>query len=198
METEIQPPAKQRKTGLVHVLTGDGNGKTTSAIGIVVRASGRGMKAAFVQFLKNGLSSELAPMQRMGVEVVSGAKYSEKDLSAGQPQETVFMAYKSSLKADEGDRQLARASFAKATGFARSGKYDLVVLDGIFGAVRAGLVTEADVLNFLREKAPNCELVLTGRGASPAIEAAADYVTHVEKIKHPFDMGMTSRCGIDY
>ncbi|HQT45428.1 MAG TPA: cob(I)yrinic acid a,c-diamide adenosyltransferase, partial [Candidatus Micrarchaeota archaeon] len=139
METEIQPPAKQRKTGLVHVLSGDGNGKTTSAIGIAVRASGRGMKAAFVQFLKNGLSSELEPMQRLGVEVVGGARYSEKDLRAGLPQETVFMAYNSSFKADESDRKVAKEAFAKATGYARSGKYDLVVLDGIFGAVRAGL-----------------------------------------------------------
>ncbi|MCL6088587.1 MAG: cob(I)yrinic acid a,c-diamide adenosyltransferase, partial [Candidatus Marsarchaeota archaeon] len=103
-----------------------------------------------------------------------------------------------SFRASEGDRKLASEAFAKAAGFAASGKYDLVVLDEIFGAMRAGLVAEADVLGFLRGKAPNCELVLTGRGATPAIEAAADYVTHVEKVKHPSDAGITSRCGIDY
>jgi len=56
----------QRKEGLIHVLTGDGNGKTTSAIGIAVRAAGRGMRVAFIQFLKGGLSSEIAPLQKLG------------------------------------------------------------------------------------------------------------------------------------
>ena len=66
METS-QAISRQRKTGLVHVLTGDGNGKTTSAIGIAVRAVGRGMNVVFVQFLKGGLSSEVAPLQQLGV-----------------------------------------------------------------------------------------------------------------------------------
>lgn len=198
MQPEFKAPGYQRKKGLVHVLTGDGNGKTTSAIGIVVRASGRGMKVAFVQFLKNGVSSELAPMQRMGVEIIGGANYSERGGRASLPQNDFIRFYGGAFDADESDRKLVGEAFSTATGFACSGAYDLVVLDEIFGAMRAGLVAEADVLGIIRKKAANCEMVLTGRGATPAIESAADYVTHVEKVKHPSDEGAASRCGIDY
>ncbi len=198
MATEFKiTKAHQVKTGLVHVLSGGGNGKTTSAIGIVVRACGRGMKVAFVQFLKNAVSSELAPMHQMGVEIIGGAVYSERH-GAGLPENGATEFFGGSFKADQLDRKLVREAFKKAMDFSGSGEYDLVVLDEIFGAMRAGLVGEADVLGLLAQKAPRCELVLTGRGATPAIETAADYVTHVEKIKHPFDAGVTSRCGIDY
>lgn len=197
MESSLKASEHQRKTGLVHVLSGDGNGKTTSAIGIVVRASGRGMKVAFVQFLKNEVSSELGPMQKMGVQVIGGARYSDRRGSQGAP--AGFMDfYGGSFKADERDRQLVADAFGQAMAFASSGEYDLVVFDEIFGAMRAGLVSESDILGIIRAKATNCEIVLTGRGATPAIEAAADYVTHVQKIKHPFDAGVSSRSGIDY
>lgn len=200
MDSALKASAMQKKTGLVHVLTGGGNGKTTSAIGIVVRARGRGLKVAFVQFLKNDVSSELAPMQRMGVEVVGGARYSDRHAREGAlKQGGGFMAFSGgSFKADAEDRKLVGEAFGKAMDFASSGGYDLVVLDEIFGAMKAGLVAEADILSILARKAPNCELVLTGRGATPAIEAAADYVTHMEKVKHPFDLGVNSRSGIDY
>ena len=65
----------QRKEGLVHILTGDGNGKTTSAVGIAVRAAGRGLRIVFIQFLKGGLSSELAPLKKLGVTIISGTKH---------------------------------------------------------------------------------------------------------------------------
>ena len=78
------------------------------------------------------------------------------------------------------------------------GEYGLVVLDEIFWAMKEGLVSEADVLALIRERAQGCELVLTGRGATRAIEEASDYVTYVKKEKHPFDKGVISRCGIDY
>ena len=65
----------QRKEGLAHVLTGDGNGKTTSAIGIATRAAGRGMKVAFIQFLKGGLSGELTSLRKLGVTVITGTKH---------------------------------------------------------------------------------------------------------------------------
>lgn len=199
MQPALKAPDYKPKKGLVHVLSGNGNGKTTSAIGIVMRASGRGMKVAFVQFLKNGVSSELAPMQNMGVKIVGGANYSKRRSEASLPRQDGFIRfYGGSFEADENDRELVAEAFASAKGFACSGKYDLVVLDEIFGAMHAGLVMEEDVLGIIRKKAANCEMVLTGRGATPAIEAAADYVTHVEKIKHPFDDGIVSRCGIDY
>ncbi len=190
----------QRKTGLVHVLTGEGNGKTTSAIGIAVRASGRGMNVAFVQFLKGGLSGEIAPLQRLGVTVVTGTKHCPRHSDhESQLRDRGFMAFcRDCFAINQEDRGLVRSAFETASEFCRSGKFDLVVLDEIFWAMKEGLVSEADVLSIIRSRAQGCELVLTGRGSTPAIEAESDYVSSVEKIKHPFDSGILSRAGIDY
>jgi len=197
---EAQAFSYQRKTGLVHVLTGDGNGKTTSAIGIAVRASGRGLKAAFVQFLKGGLSSEIAPLQRLGIMVISGTKHCDKNNEhAEQLGEKGFMMFcKGCFSIDDEDKRLTSEAFAKAKSFSSSGAYDLVVLDEIFWAIKEGLVRESDVLALIKNRAPACELILTGRGSTPAIEDAADYVASVEKKKHPFDKGILSRAGVDY
>lgn len=195
-----QAVSRQRKTGLVHVLTGEGNGKTTSAIGIAVRACGRGMNVAFVQFLKGGLSSEIAPLQRLGVTVVTRTKHCPRHSDhESQLRDRGFMLFcKDCFAINQEDKKLVREAFVTASGFSSSGKYDLVVLDEIFWAIKEGLVSEEDVLSLIRGRAQGCELVLTGRGSTPAIEAESDYVASVEKKKHPFDSGIMSRAGIDY
>jgi cob(I)alamin adenosyltransferase len=196
----IKAMARQRKTGLVHVLTGDGNGKTTSAIGIAVRAAGRGLAVAFVQFLKGGLSSEIAPLQKLGVLVVSGTKHCERQLEhAKQLHEKGFVVFcKGCFAISNDDRKLVRDAFSRAQEFCGSGKYDLVVLDEIFWAIKENLVSGEEVVALIKSRAATCEVILTGRGSTPAIEEIADYVTYVQKKKHPFDAGMISRCGIDY
>jgi len=195
-----QAQTHQRKMGLVHVLTGDGNGKTTSAIGITVRAAGRGLNAAFVQFLKGGLSSEIPPLQKLGILVVSGTKYCDRQGEHTEHlHEKGFMVFcKGCFAINSEDRKLVRQAFERALDFCSSGKYDLVVLDEIFWAIRENLVSEAEVLSLVRGRAVNCEIILTGRGSTPAIEEIADYVTYVQKKKHPFDAGVVSRSGIDY
>ncbi len=189
-----------RENGLVHVLTGDGNGKTTSAIGIAVRAASRGMKVAFVQFLKGGLSSELPALEKLGVTVVSRTKHCgrQKEHEA-QLREKGHVTFCRDCFAINGmDRLLVSAAFEKAKRMCTGGEYGLVVLDEIFWAMKEGLVGEADVLALIRARAQGCELVLTGRGATRAIEEASDYVTYVKKERHPFDKGVISRCGVDY
>ncbi|MCX8197637.1 MAG: cob(I)yrinic acid a,c-diamide adenosyltransferase [Candidatus Micrarchaeota archaeon] len=189
-----------RKQGLVHVLTGDGNGKTTSAVGVAVRACGHGLKVAFVQFLKGGLSGEVSAMRKLGIEVISGTKHCPKN-----PEHADFMAKngyvffcKDCFVVNDEDRRLAREAFRKAQELCWSGQYHLVVLDEIFWAMKEKLVSEEEVLNLLKSKSPSCEIVLTGRGATKAIEEASDYLTYVNKGKHPFDKGVISRAGIDY
>jgi cob(I)alamin adenosyltransferase len=190
----------QRKDGLVHVLTGDGNGKTTSAIGIAVRAVGRGLRVAFIQFLKSGLSGELAALEKLGVTVISRTKYCHKQAEhERQLAEKGFAVFcRDCFVVNERDRELVRDAFEKARGFCTSGGYDLVVLDEIFWAVKEKLVKEQEVLDLISQKARSCELILTGRGATPAIEEESDYVSYVQKRKHPFDSGTLSRAGIDY
>lgn len=195
-----QANSPQRKAGLVHVLTGEGNGKTTSAIGIMARAVGRGMKVAFVQFLKGGLSSEIAPLKKLGVNVVSGTKHCpSQSAHQKQLQEKGYMIFcKDCFVVNDEDKKLVAAAFSRASGFCKSGEYGLVVLDEIFWAIKEGLVPEAEVISLIKAKAPECELILTGRGSTPAIEEVSDYVSSVEKKKHPFDKGVLSRSGVDY
>ena len=190
----------QRRNGLVHVLTGDGNGKTTSAIGIMTRAVGRGLRVAFIQFLKGGLSSELEPLQKLGVKVISRTKYCVKQAEhERQLAEKGFVIFcRDCFVINDNDRQLVREAFEQARAFAESGEYDLVVMDEVFWAIKEKMVKESEVLELIEKRAAPCELILTGRGATPAIEEASDYVTLVKKVKHPFDSGVLSRAGIDY
>ena len=189
-----------RKEGLVHVLTGDGNGKTTSAVGIAVRAASRGMKVAFIQFLKGGLSSELPALEKLGVTVVSRTKHCprQKEHEAMLVKEGHVTFCRDCFAINGMDRLLVTAAFEKAKRMSAGGEYGLVVLDEIFWAMKEGMVSEADVLQLISSRAKGCEIILTGRGATRAVEAAADYVTYVNKEKHPFDKGIISRCGIDY
>lgn len=190
----------QRKDGLVHVLTGDGNGKTTSAVGIAVRAAGRGLKVAFIQFLKGGLSGELAALKKLGVTVISGTKYcpqaSAHEKMLKEKGFTIFC--KDCFVINEKDKQLVADAFKKAQELATSGKFDLLILDEIFWAVLEKLISEDQLLSLIKSKHPSCELILTGRGATQKIEDASDYVAYVNKIRHPFDKGTLSRPGIDY
>ncbi len=189
-----------RKDGLVHVLTGDGNGKTTSAIGIAVRASSRGMKVAFIQFLKGGLSSEVPALEKLGVTVVTGTKHCQRQREhAAQLKEKGHVTFCRDCFVINGmDRMLVLGAFEKAKKMCAGGEYGLVVLDEVFWAMKEKMISEEDVLALIRSRAQNCEIILTGRGATRAIEEASDYVTYVKKEKHPFDRGIISRCGIDY
>jgi cob(I)alamin adenosyltransferase len=190
----------QRDHGLVHVLTGDGCGKTTSAVGVAVRASGRGLRVGFVQFLKGGLSGELPSLRKLGVEVVSGTKHCPRQIEhEKQLSEKGFAIFcKDCFVINEKDKKLTKEAFKKAAGMSSSGEYDLVVLDEIFWAILEKLVSEAQLLELIEKKSRNCELILTGRGATQKIEDAADYVTYAGKVKHPFDKGVLSRAGVDY
>ena len=190
----------QRKEGLVHILTGDGNGKTTSAVGIACRAAGRGLRVAFIQFLKGGLSSEIAPLEKLGVRVITKTKHCPNaEQHAKMLQEKGFTIFcRDCFAINDEDRKLVAAAFMAAKELSASGKYDLVILDEIFWVVLEKLVPEKQLLALIAEKSSNCELVLTGRGATQQLENAADYVTYVGKVKHPFDKGTLSRSGIDY
>lgn len=190
----------QRKEGLVHILTGDGNGKTTSAVGIAVRARGRGLRVAFIQFLKGGLSSELQSLEKLGVKVVSGTKYcSNAAKHKSMLLKKGFIIFcKDCFVINEEDKKLVASAFKQAQALAASGKCDVLVLDEIFWTVLEKLVSEDQLLSLINGKHPSCELILTGRGATQKIEDASDYVTYVNKIKHPFDRGTLSRAGIDY
>ena len=170
--------------GLIHVYCGDGKGKTTAAVGLAVRAAGAGKKVVFTQFFKDGSSSEIKVLQ--GVENIQILHCN-----------TVRGFWKRMT-----DAQKARASadytqlFSDVTRLAMDA--DLLVLDEIIAACNHGAVTEVVVADFLRSKPERLEVVLTGRNPSEHLLRLADYVTQMQKSKHPYDRGIAARKGIEF
>lgn len=170
----------------VHIYTGDGKGKTTAACGLAVRVAGCGQKVWFAQFLKDGSSGEVGILRRLSE--VTLAPYLE--------------GVKFACAMDEHERREACEFYAsllkKAEKAACSGEYGLVVLDEVIPAASLGFVDEKDLLRLLRSPHRHSEIVLTGRNPSSALTDSADYVSHIKKIKHPYDRGLSARRGVEY
>lgn len=169
--------------GLVHLYTGDGKGKTTAAVGLAVRAAGAGLRVLFVQLMKGRDSAEIAPMERLGIRV----------MRANVGEKFVFQM-------DEAEKAACRAAhcacFEEATQQAQH--YDVLVLDEAMGALSTGMLAEADLAGFIKQKPPGLEVVLTGRDAPDAIKELADYITDMRAERHPFEGGRAARRGIEF
>ncbi len=171
-----------KRTGLVHLYTGDGKGKTTAALGLALRASGQGLRVAVLQFMKaNSRCGEHRFVERFPAFRI---------VTTGQ---------RSSLRqTPEEQRADAQRAMETARSMVTSGDYDLLVLDEVVTALGRGLLEEAQVLALVADKPAGLELVLTGRGATPGLIAVADLVTEMRKVKHPLDRGIRARQGVEY
>jgi cob(I)alamin adenosyltransferase len=168
------------------IFTGDGKGKTTAAMGMVLRASSHGMRIKVIQFLKSDTGSgEVAALQNLpGVEFVRrGLGFVPKRHDDPQFAEHRRMA-------DEGLSLACKAVL--------SGDYDLVVLDEICGAIAAGLLDEADVIELLKLAPAGLRLALTGRNATAAVIELADTVTEMRCVKHGLQQGRTAQKGVEF
>lgn len=179
-------PEKPRR-GLVLVLTGDGKGKTTSCLGIALRAVGYGMRVLMVQFIKGSLHyGEMDGAKRLAPEFEL------------VPMGKGFVG----IRGDSLSFAEHTAAAAKALATARkrmlSGKYDIVILDEINVALHLGLLELSAVLSLLREKPGNVHLILSGRNAHEEVVLQAHLVTEMRNIKHPFELGYEAEKGIDY
>ena len=170
--------------GLIQVYTGDGKGKTTAALGLALRAAGRGAKIAVVQFTKGSpVYGEIVSLAMLpGVTHVRTGR-----------AECIF-------KGDETPEDFAEArrGLAFAAEFMSSGEYDLVVLDEINVAVDFGLLTAEEVAAALEKKSEETEVVLTGRNAPRLFIDMAALVTEMRAIKHPYRSGTKARAGVEY
>ncbi len=182
--------------GLVQVYTGAGKGKTTAALGLALRAAGYGMRTCIVQFLKRGWESgERAAVQRLAPEVEIHAFGSERWGDASKaPEGTPWWK----LPPSEEDRNQAQEGLEFAHNYITSGDWDIVVLDEVLGALGYQLISLDQVLGLICDKPPTVELILTGRGAPPEIIKAADLVTEMQEVKHPFRKVVKARKGIEY
>lgn len=173
--------------GLVIVFTGEGKGKTSAAMGIAMRASGHKMFVSVIQFVKSPLASgEARAAERLSPEI--------EFLSFGKG----FVNGQNSTVPFAEHKRAAEAALARARQHVAAGSWDVVVLDEVNIAVRLGLVDIADVLDLVRNKPPKLHLVLTGRDAHPDLIAAADLVTEMRQVKHPYENGVPALRGIDY
>ena len=171
------------KQGCVQVYTGNGKGKTTAALGLCLRAVGRGLKVCFFQFIKGGgpygeqlVAEKLAPLFTI--------------IQTGQPGWV-------NTNDTSADRAAAQEALQQAREIITSGRYDLVVLDELNGALGFGLVDLDQVLELIALRPAGMELVITGRNAHPQVVEAADLVTEMRDIKHYYQAGVPARTGIE-
>ena len=163
--------------------TGNGKGKTTSAIGLGIRAAGAGLKVHMLQFMKGRKYSELNTLDTL------------KNFTYSQHGRDEFVNKKNPEKIDI---DMAQEGFKHAKKLIKSNKYDLIILDEINVAVDFNLIDIEDVLKLIRDKPEKLELVLTGRYVNPKIIKTADYVTEMLEIMHPYQKGVQARKGFDF
>lgn len=175
---------EQAGRGLLLVYSGNGKGKSTSAFGTVIRALGWGHSVAVVQYIKGTWKTGereffkrfegLVDWHSMGEGFTWDTQDRQRDIAA------------------------AKAAWAQSRAFLESGDYDLVVLDEINIALRYDQLEAAEVLEGLKARHPRTSVILTGRDAKPEIMEAADLVTEMGQIRHPFEQGIKAKQGIDF
>jgi len=176
----VKPAAR----GLVQLYTGDGKGKTTAALGTIVRAVGQDLKISVIFFMKGDYP------------------YGERKTLAGLPGVTVKsfgsedFVFPNKVKPEQ--KAEAEKALAAARADVLSGNFDLVVMDEINVATAFKMISVEEVLQLIKDKPEKVDLILTGRKADPLLIQSADLVTEMIKIKHPFDQDLPARRGIDF
>lgn len=174
-----------KNSALVHLYCGDGKGKTTAAVGLAVRHSGRGGKVVFALFLKDGTSGECRVLAKLGVTVLAANPVGKFSFRMTEEEKAETAA------------ALGR-TFDAATGFAVRERATLLVLDEVCAAVNCGFLPEKTLTEFLESRPDSLEVVLTGRDPSENLQVHADYITEMKKRRHPFDEGVAAREGIEF
>lgn len=173
---------------MLYIFTGNGKGKTTAALGTAMRAVGEGKRVLMVQFIKGPWKSgedtaqeKLAPLFRL-VKMGKG-----------------FVGILGDTLPREEHEKAAEEAFSFAQKEMESGNWDILILDEINNAMQLNLIAKEKVLAFVREAAGKIEhLILTGRDAPQELIDAADLVTEMRDIKHPYDKGIKAKRGLEY
>ena len=182
-QAEARRRPDRRGKNLVIVNTGDGKGKTTAALGLLLRAWGQGLRVAMYQFIKakTGNWGEIKAARKIGVEIVplgDGFTWESKDIAR--------------------DRALAADGWARCRETILSGEYDVVVVDELTYCLRFAWLDVGEVIEVLRQRPGNVHVVITGRGAPPELIAFADLVTEMRAVKHPYRDGVKAQKGIEF
>ena len=172
--------------GLIHLYTGDGKGKTTAALGLLLRAHGCGMRTVLVQFLKSRNTGEIKALERLGdVTILRHTReFGFFNMESEQNKTEII---------DQNNKNLLEAQH-----LVNAGSCDLLVLDEICAAYSLNALDTTLADSFIKNKPLSLELVLTGRDAPKCFIENADYITELVKQKHPYDNGITARKGIEF
>lgn len=176
-------PPRERRHGLLIVNTGHGKGKTTAALGVLLRAAGRGMRVGMFQFIKSAANpyGEHVAAATLGVEIVplgDGFTWLSDDLAA--------------------DRALAEAGWARCQAALAGGEYDVLIFDEMTYAFNYGWLDVEEVIAAIQARPVGTHVIVTGRDAPDALVAAADLVTEMRLIKHPYEaQGIGAQPGIE-
>ncbi len=173
--------------GLVIVYTGKGKGKTTAALGIVLRAVGHGYKVGMIQFIKGEwYYGELTSSKRLEpeFELIAAGRGFVGIIDDDHPIEEHEKAAKDAI-------EVAKQKIA-------SGDYDIMILDEINYALKLNLISQEDILDVIAAKPEKTSLVLTGNYVPEAVMDAADLVTEMREIKHPYQRGIKAKKGVDF
>jgi cob(I)alamin adenosyltransferase len=181
--TEAPRPKAKKAPSIVLVNTGEGKGKTTAAMGTVLRALARSWRVCVVQFVKSGRwhSGEVRLLSDLGAEwhtMGDGFTWEVDDL--------------------DHSADLARAAWRLARDAIASGEFDLVLLDEVTYPINWAWIDESEVIATITERPPKVNVILTGRDAPPGIIEIADTVSEMRNVKHAFDAGIRAAKGIDY
>jgi cob(I)yrinic acid a,c-diamide adenosyltransferase (EC 2.5.1.17) len=174
-------------TGLVHIYTGNGKGKTTAAIGLGIRACGNGLKVIMVQFLKGSPTGELEILKKLEPNFLVCRNNDLKGFFWNMNQ----------------DQKAKLSRFTNETlnyvmNKVSTEEWDMLILDEVLGAISNQLISVRDIVNFIKNKPDKLEIVLTGRHAHQELVDIADYVSEINPVKHPLKMGIAARKGIEY
>jgi cob(I)alamin adenosyltransferase len=173
--------------GMVIVYTGRGKGKTTAALGIVLRSVGHGHKVGMIQFIKGEwYYGELSSSKRLEPEF--------EMIAAGKG----FVGIIDDDHSIQEHQKAAQYALALARERLSSKMYDVMILDEINYAMKLNLISVKNVIDIVKEKPRKTTLVLTGNYAPDEVIAVADLVTEMREIKHPYQLGIKAKKGIDY
>ncbi|HEY9574975.1 MAG TPA: cob(I)yrinic acid a,c-diamide adenosyltransferase [Lachnospiraceae bacterium] len=171
--------------GLIHIYCGNGKGKTTAALGLSLRAAAFGFPVLLYQFMKDNTSSERLLLKELPNFTVIDGLNREK------------FSFQMSAEEKEDRKDYYEEQFQKLLDIVSQQNIKVLFLDEIIYTIRAGLFSENLLIDFLKNKPENLEVILTGQEPSRELIAMADYVSEIKKIKHPFDKGIAARQGIE-
>jgi cob(I)alamin adenosyltransferase len=184
------------KDGLIILFTGNGKGKTTAALGQMFRAIGHGMRVCVIQFIKGNWQTG---------EMLSAKSFSNQLIAESSTADCEQIVFKTmgegftwNSKDINKDIESAKIAWNAAIEAINSNKFDMVILDELTYLIKYNILTNEEVIEFLKGRPKNIHIIITGRDATRELIEACDLVTEMKEIKHPFKSGVMAIKGIEY